>query len=93
MIKKEIEYRIPDKDGKPLRLGRKVTTPHGQGKIVGQDVPAGGNPRPRRSIRYAVKVTEPLKEFKDMVRRFKDDTLCYWHDEIGGVPYARTKPQ
>lgn len=83
MIESTIQYKVPFKDGTVPRLNQRVRTPHGVGKIIGQDIPVGSLGNIRSTVRYYVLMDKPTPAHEDMVNNstFKGK-LCYWADEL-----------
>jgi len=59
-----------------VKIGSRVTIKHGSGVIVGKDMPE------IRCWRWVVKVDNPKPEHAEMVRRFKNAELCYFHKNV-----------
>lgn len=85
MIEPTTQYKIPLKDGTIPALNQRVRTPHGVGKIVGQDVPVGSWGSTERAVRYYVFMDRPTPDNEGVIKLFDGQKLCYWADELEPV--------
>jgi len=74
--------RMFDSEGRGFCQNDRVRVPHGEGRVVGADVPPGYCGDTERTVRLMVVVSEPKPEYKDMVGRFPRHVLCYWMKEV-----------
>jgi hypothetical protein len=90
MIELSIQYKIPFKNGDVPRLNQRVQTPHGVGKIIGQDIPVGYLGQIRKTVRYYVLMDKPAPEHKELVNNSTfNGKLCYWADELETIKRSK----
>lgn len=90
MIEHSIQYKIPLKDEKVPRLNQRVRTPHGVGKVLGQDVPPGSWGNTAKAVRYYVLMDRPQPAYEELVKGEPfNGKLCYWADELKTIKRSK----
>jgi len=63
-----------------MKKGERVFTEHGEGIVVGRDLP-----NIKRLTRLIIKITNPKDKYIEMVSRFKNNELCYFSKEVSVI--------